>query len=119
MADLGNEVAELRQAGLGGEPVDVTGAPEEPEQAVQLDDGLSAGGFDRAHGLGRPGWLALHYSPRPGGLDPDDADVVGHDIVKLAGDAHPLCEHGLAGIFLALGLKFDGLVRQLVLTVPQ
>ena len=86
---------------------------------MKLGDGPPAGVFDRALCFGRPGRLSFHYPSGTGGLHPDHAHVVGHDVVQLAGDAHTFGEHGLPGIHLALGLELDGLISELLLTISQ
>ena len=101
---LRDEVAELGEAGLGGEVVGLAGAAQEPEQTVQLDDRLAAGRFDRAERRRRLVRLAFHHPPGRAGLHAHHADVVGDDVVQLAGDADPLGEHGLAGVLLPLSL---------------
>jgi hypothetical protein len=116
---LGDQVAELRQIRLRREVVGLVGSAQEAEQAVQLKDGLPAGGFDRAQGgFGLVGLAPQHPSCRPG-LKAHDADMVGDDIVELAGDAYPFLEHGPAGVCLPLPLQLDRLRGQLALAFAQ
>ena len=85
---------------------------------MQLEDRLPARRLDRAQGGGRLVRLAFHHPPGRAGLHPHHADVVGHDVVQLAGDADPLGEHGLAGVLLPLPLELGGPVGQLPLAAP-
>ena len=112
---LRHQIVELGQPRLGREFVGLAGAAQEPEQAVHLDDGLAAGGLDRAQGLGRLVGLAVHHPPGRPRLHPHETHVVGHDVVQLPGDADPLGEHGLAGVLLPLLLQLGGPVGQLAL----
>ena len=100
--------ASCARPGWGASSSAWSGAAQEAEQPVQLDDGLPAGRLDRAQGLDRLVGLALHHPPGRPRLHAHHADVVGHDVVQLAGDAHPLVEHGLAGVLLPLPLELGG-----------
>ena len=86
---------------------------------MQLGDCLTTGGLDRSQCLTCSCRLSFHHTPGPGGLHPDDADVVGHDIMKLAGDAYSFGEHRLTRVLLSLGLELNRLVSQLALTISQ
>lgn len=84
---------------------------------MQLGHSLSAGGLDaRQRLLGLVG-LASEDPAGGAGLDAPDADVVGHHVVELPGDPHPLVEDGSSRSFLPLVLQLRGplLQRHLVL----
>ena len=116
---LRDELGQLREVGLRRQLVGLVGAAEEAEQAVQLDDGLPAGGLDRAERLLGLVGLPRHDAPRRAGLDAHDADVVGDDVVQLARDPHALLEHGAAGVLLPLALQLGRLRGQFALAVAQ
>ena len=91
--DGGGERVEVVEARLRGVPVlavlGLVGA-HGLQQAAQLGERVAAGGLDRLQGLaGDVGALVEHVLGRDG-LDDDDRDVVGDDVVQLAGDPRPL-----------------------------
>jgi len=80
-------------------------AAEHPEEPVQFDEGFPSRRFDEAEGLCRRLGLARLHRPGRTGLDRDHADVVGHDVVKLARDPRPLLVGGEPPVPIPLTLE--------------
>src|SRR5260370_21840805 len=80
-------------------------APEHPKEPVQFDEGFPGRRFDEAEGLCRRLWLARLHRPARTGLDRDYADIVGHDVVKLARDPRPLLVSGEPPVLIPLALE--------------
>jgi hypothetical protein len=106
-------VVEVAQARLRGERELLVLAAQEAEQPPHLHQRLLATGLDRAQRLGDAGLADLELLGRLG-LDDDDADAVGDDVVQLARDARSLLGHGLARLGLALALDAHGVGLEVV-----
>ena len=101
---LAASCAELAHAGLRRQLVLVAVLAQEPEQAVQLRDGLPARRLDRGQRLLRLGLIAVDHEARGARLDAHHAHVVRDDVVQLARDPHALLEHRPPRVLLALAL---------------
>jgi hypothetical protein len=114
-----DQISQLSKARLGCQLVGVAGAAKEPEEAVELGDCSATGVFDRAQRLSCTFWITIHDPSRSSCLYTHHAHMVRHDIVQLAGDPHPFCEHCLTRVLLAFSLKLNSLSSESSLTVPQ
>ena len=103
MAHLGDQVRDLEQSGLGVQARRTVWLTEDPEQTLQLADGLPRLGLDREQGLLRLLWVPVDRHSCGGGLYPHEAHPVRDDVVQLAGDAGPLLGQHLRGPRAALG----------------
>ena len=102
-AGLLDEPGEIREAGLGAQPVEAGLRSEDPEQVAQLVQRLASGLLHRRHRpQGALGVLGGHGLGRAR-LHRHQAHPVGDHVVQLARDAGPLLDHdpaGLGGLFL-------------------
>ena len=95
-AALIQEVIEITDTGSRDEagPVGVV-APEHPEHPTELIECRAAGGLHRRQTPFAPLQVACRAHGAHPGLDGDDAQAVGHDVVQLPGDLEPLLTDGL------------------------
>ncbi len=106
MGELVGQGGDVGEPGLGAEVVAVgaVGA-EDAKEVAELAEGLAAGAFDVAHGIdGRVEVVAGDGLGRAG-LDGHHRDLVGDDVVELAGDAGSFVGDGLAGPSVLVGLE--------------
>ena len=101
-AGLLDEPGEVREAGLGAQPVEAGLRSQDPEQVAQLVQRLASGLLHRRHRpQGALGVLGGHGLGRAR-LHRHQAHPVGDHVVQLARDAGPLLDHdpaGLGGLF--------------------
>src|SRR6185437_10396447 len=107
-----SEVFNLVDAWTGGAGrVGGFAGSEHAEHRTQFGQGLPADLVDRGERLPGPFWLPVHQVQSRVGLDVNDRDVVGDDVVQVAGDRQAF-GHGLAFklFFSGLGLLDGALV---------
>ena len=78
---------------------------QDAEEVAKLAEGLAAGAFDVAHGVDRSVEVVSSDGLGRAGLDGHHRDLVGHDVVELAGDAGSFVGDGLAGPSMLVGLQ--------------
>ncbi len=115
VAEGAGEFVEAVQAGGGfGGGLRVAGLSEQADGGPQLVEGGATGLPDVGEGLLRLVGALVHDVRGDAGLDVDQGDVVGDDVVQVAGDAQaflgdPAAGLLLAGAFGAFGAFPDGL----------
>ena len=74
--------------------------PQHAEDRTQFDECLTAHAVDGGQGFDGALRLPVRQVQGGGGLDVDDRDVVGHDVVEVAGDPYPLLTGHAARLFV-------------------
>jgi hypothetical protein len=93
--------------------VDLVGlGAQQPDQLVHLADGRTAGLLDGRQRLPAAGRVALEHVAGRGCLHADAGDVVGDDVVEVAGDPQPLVHDRPPGAQVALPAQLLGLLLQ-------
>jgi hypothetical protein len=104
VAHLLHELVETLQAGLRLERQALVGTPHDAEEVAQLDQGLPPGAFDGGQHF--PGGLVAigEDALLGGGLNHDDGQAVGDDVVQFSRDAGPLVHCRALGLLVSLRL---------------
>ena len=90
----------------------------QPEESPHLGERLASRRDDRRQGLSSDRGPLFH---RPGGrlgLDHDDGQAVGHDVVEFTGDPAALCGGGELGLPISLQFEVAGALRNLLEIQP-